>query len=99
MAQAFSTWPLLSALAETHRRLTCPLGSLTRTRCTFGLKVRRLILAMWVPMPPLFLVRPLRWIRLPLTRRLPVTEQIRAIAFSLIGKTLEATLERGGCKD
>jgi hypothetical protein len=50
------------------------------------LKVRLLIFAMCVPMPPLFLVRPLRWIRLPLTRRLPVTEQMRDMVISPLEK-------------
>jgi uroporphyrin-III C-methyltransferase len=58
--QALVTLPALSALADTQMRLTCPLGMRTRTRCTLGLNTRLVTFAMWVPIPPLFLVRPLR---------------------------------------
>lgn len=70
------------ALTQTHWRFTWPEGSLTRMRCTLGLKVRLVCLTSWSPMPPLFLDWPLCMMRRPLTGRFPVTEQMRDMVSS-----------------
>ena len=76
---ALVTRPALIALTETHSRFTCPLFKRTRMRWTLGRNFRRVFFTRLVPMPPLFLVRPFRVIRPPLTGRLPVIAQIRDI--------------------
>ena len=42
---------------------------------------------MCVPMPPLFLLCPLRWMMLPLTGRLPVIAQILAIGLEVFKRS------------
>jgi hypothetical protein len=73
------------ALAETHMRFTCPLGNFTRTRCKLGRKVRLFTLTNCKPMPPDFLLMPLRMIIPPLRGRLPVIAQILDMG-TLLGK-------------
>lgn len=67
------------ALTLTQRRLTWPEARRTRTRCRFGRNLRLVVLVTWVPMPPLFLDWPLRWMMEPVVGRLPVIAQILAM--------------------
>src|SRR5690606_901714 len=60
-------------------RLVPPLGSFTRMRCRLGRNLRGVTLVTCVPMPPLFLLCPLRLMMLPLVGRLPVIAQILAM--------------------
>ncbi len=71
------------AFTLTQRRLTWPEGRRTLMRCRFGRNLRLVVLVTCVPMPPLFLLCPLRWMMLPVVGRLPVIAQI--LAMSKIG--------------
>lgn len=67
------------ALTETSTRLVPPFGIRIRMRCKFGRNSRLVMLVTCVPMPPLFLLCPLRLMDLPLVGRLPVIAQILAM--------------------
>lgn len=67
------------ALTETRTRFVPPFAVRMRMRCRFGRNLRGVMLVTCVPMPPLFLLCPLRLMREPLTGRLPVIAQMRAM--------------------